>query len=148
MAERLGEDTHQVTLELDQVVHQVREEPVEDLQAGVDLDLLLLVHEHEQQVEQVLPHEVLLLVYGATDFNQQVAHLVDHVFVVAVADGLEQLALHEFLGVVRESLPEVLVVGLIACILGVECCVGDVSSQDDGGEGLHVGGEHRYRAIG
>jgi hypothetical protein len=51
------------------MVHQIREETIENLEGSVDFDLLILVDEHKEQVEQVLPDEVLLLVYGATDLN-------------------------------------------------------------------------------
>jgi len=130
------------------VVHQVREETIENLEGCVDLDLLILVNERKEQVEQVLPHEVLLLIYGASDLNQQVANLMDHILVAAITDRLQELVLHEVLCIWRESLPQVLIVSLVACILRVERRVRDVSSQDDRGQGLHIGREHRYRTIG
>jgi hypothetical protein len=69
------------------MVHQVREKTIENLKGCINLNILLLIDEHEEQVKQVLPHKVLLLIYGTTDFNKQVANFVDDILVIALTDG-------------------------------------------------------------
>lgn len=116
----LRENGHQIRLEFDQVVHNVREESIKDLKSSINLNLLLLIHEGEEKIEQVLPDEVLLLINGTANFNKQIAHLVNDCLIVAIADCLKKLVLDEDAGIRAKSLPQVLVVRLVANILGVD----------------------------
>jgi len=95
----LCKNSHKVCLELNEMIHQIGEEAIENLESSVNLDVFCRVNEHEQQVEQVLPHKVLLLVNSSTNLNQQVANLVDDCLVLAFADGLEQLYLNKVLSI-------------------------------------------------
>lgn len=70
VVEGLLKDANKVALELYQIVHQVGEEPIEDLQSGINLEVFLTVDKLEQQVQQVLPDKLLLLVDAATDFDK------------------------------------------------------------------------------
>lgn len=127
------------------MIHQVGEESIENLKSCVNLQVILAVNESEQQVEEVLPDESLLLIDGATDFDQEVADLVDGDLVSGLADDLEELVLDVVLAVGRETLPEVGVVVLVADVLGVSGGLRDVSTEDNGSEGLHIRGVRGYR---
>ena len=126
------ENAHQVLLVLDQVLHLVAEQPVEDLKSCVDLEVVLRVDELEQHVQQLLPHVLLLLlIQGAAHFDDQVADLVAEDLLLVAVDDLEQLSLDVVLGGWLEALPQVLVVGLVLQVLGVAGSGRDVPSEDD-----------------
>ena len=131
MVEGLLEDSGQVGLELNEMVHKVGEEPIEDLESSINLEVLLRVDEGEQQVQEVLPDELLLLVDAPTHLNKEVADLADHVLILGLRDHLEQLGLHEGFAVGGETAPEVRVVLLVANVLRVRGVLGDVSAEDD-----------------
>ena len=51
MEEGLLENVEQVRLVLEEVIHHVRKEPVEDLESGINLRVVVPVNELEDQVE-------------------------------------------------------------------------------------------------
>lgn len=81
MLKGLLEDSHEVSLVLNQVLHQIGEETIEDLEACIYLHIFIGVHESKQQVQKILPDESVLLVESTTYFNDQVANLVNDCFV-------------------------------------------------------------------
>ena len=120
------------------MIHEVREKSIKDLESSIDLDVFLRVHEHEQHVEKILPHIVLLVVYCSSDFNYQVADLMDHGLVGALRNCFKQLILDESLSIRGESLPQIFIIDGISDVLGVNCSKRNVSPKDDGGKGLHI----------
>jgi hypothetical protein len=99
------------------VVHQVREEAIEDLKSSIDLQVLITVDEGEEDVKKVLPYIVLLFINSAANFNEKVADFVYHILVLNLGDDLEKLALNIVLTIRRKALPQVGVVVLVCNIL-------------------------------
>jgi hypothetical protein len=51
MVKSLRENYHEISLEFDKVVHDVREQSIEYLECSVNLDFLFLIDKNEEKVE-------------------------------------------------------------------------------------------------
>ena len=142
--ERSLEDSAELVLELDEMIHDVAEKTIEDLEGGVDLSLILSLDELEKKVEKILPDGIiLLLLHGTLDLDCDIADLM-HVSLVGSIDSLECLKDDLLDGVtssVTETLPEVTIVLLVGQVTSIHSLDGDISAKNDGSKSLLLHGD-------
>ena len=133
------ENASKLVLVLDQVVENVAEQAIEDVESSVNLSLDFTLDELEEQIEKVLPDGcVFLVLHRALNLDGDIANFVHKGLVCSVdlAERLENRGLDGGASIIRETLPQVLVVLLVCKITCIDGLSGDISAQDDCGEGL------------
>lgn len=129
------EDASKLILVLYQVVKNVAEKPVKDDKSSVDLCLVISLDEGEEEVEQVLPDAVVLLInHGALNFDSNIANFVDQSLVSGIdtLQSLENCSLDGLTGGFLQALPQVNVVVLVGQVRRVRSLRAYISAKDDG----------------
>ena len=134
----------ELILEFDKVVENVAEKTVENVQGTINLRILFTLDELEEQIQKVLPDRVVLLRdHGTLNLDSNITDLV-HVGLVCRVDLLKsakETGFHSVASVIGQALPEVDIVLLVLEIAGIGGLRGDITAEDDCGEGLGLDGD-------
>jgi hypothetical protein len=119
VTQSLVEDLVELVLTLDEDVHHVSEQSIEDGQSSVLLVGVSVSYEFVQDLHQVSPWSLGHFVNSSSDFNDKVTDLLDKVSRHWLLQNFKSISGHLLLGFSAQSLPEVFVVFVVGQILRV-----------------------------